>query len=177
MCVEELLMQEVIAASLLRSVEPVTPIVQADGVEGEKLWTGTVHGLRCHDCLARARQGFLMKKNTWHKPRSADLEGGMGEGSFSQHRVFLRSAFRPCSKLDLWLGLRRIAEVPAYENGDGVVPACTALDARLGWKVRPDLELSPVGRDLLDRSHPEIGGADRRREIRRSVAATVHREY
>jgi iron complex outermembrane receptor protein len=79
--------------------------------------------------------------------------------------------------VDLWLGLRRIGAVPAAENGNGIVPACTELDARLGWRVSPQVQLSLVGRGLLNPSHPEIGGLNARREIPRSVAASVRWEY
>lgn len=161
----------------LRSVEFGTPIVQANGVEGKS------YGLEVfldYDVTPTWRMrvgGFIMRQNTWLKSWSADLEGGMGEGSFPEHQVFLRNTFQLRPNLALWLGLRHIGEVPAYEDGNGVVPAYTELDARLGWRVRPDLELSLVGRNLLDGAHPEIGGADVRREIRRSIAAALRWEF
>ena len=42
----------------------------------------------------------------------------------------------------------------AFEAGRRVDPHW-ALDMRLGWKVRRDLELSIVGQNLLDRRHLE----------------------
>lgn len=161
----------------LRSVEPTTPIVEANGVEGKS------YGLEWfldYDITPRWRLragGFVMRQETWLKPGGADIEGGRGEASFPEYQVYFRNSFRLTPKVDLWLSLRRIGEVPANENGFGVVPAYTELNARLGWQVRPDLELSLVGRNLLDKSHPEIGGATARREIRRSIAAAVRWEY
>jgi iron complex outermembrane receptor protein len=161
----------------LRSVEFTTPIVQANGTEGES------YGLEMfldYDVTAAWRMragGFIMQQKTWNKPGSVDLEGGLGEGSFPGHQLFLRNNFRLTPKVDLWLSLRHIAEVPAYEYGGGIVPAYTELDARLGWQVRPGLNVALIGRNLLDASHPEIGGLDRRREIRRSVAASVRWEF
>jgi iron complex outermembrane receptor protein len=161
----------------LRSVEFGTPIVQANGVEGKSYGLEAFMDYDVTPAWRLRIGGFIMKQRTWLQPWSADLEGGMGEGSFPEHQVFLRNTFQLGSKVSLWLGLRHIAKVPAYEDGNGVVPAYTELDARLGWQVRPDLEFSIVGRNLLDRSHPEIGGANLRREIRRSVAASVRWEF
>ena len=45
-----------------------------------------------------------------------------------------------------------------------VVPSYTALDLRLGWRASNGLELSLVGQNLLDASHPEFGAPTPRRE-------------
>ncbi len=161
----------------LRSVEFGTPIVQANGVEGESYGLELFLDYEVTSAWRVRTGGFVMRQRTWLKPWSADLEQGNGEGSFPKNQLFLRNTFRLGSKGELWLSLRRVAEVPAYEDGNGVVPAYTELDVRFGWKVRPDLELSLVGRNLLDSSHPEIGGANVRREIRRNVAAVLRWEY
>lgn len=161
----------------LRSVELATPVVQANGVEGES------YGLEMFmDCDVTAAWrlragGFVMNQRTWHKPWSVNLEGDLGEGSFPGHQVFLRNNFRLTPKVDLWLGLRHVGEVPAFEYGNGVVPAYTQLDLRLGWQVRPGVNVALVGRNLLDASHPEIGGLDRRREIPRSYGASFRWEF
>jgi iron complex outermembrane receptor protein len=161
----------------LRSVEFTTPIVQANGTEGESYGLELFMDYDVTPTWRLRSGGFVMNQKTWNKPGSLDLEGGLGEGSFPGHQVFLRNNFRLTPKVDLWLSLRHVAEVPAYEYGGGVVPAYTELDARLGWQVRPGLNVALVGRNLLDASHPEIGGLDRRREIRRSVAASLRWEF
>lgn len=161
----------------LRSVEFGTPIVQANGVEGESYGLELFMDYDVTPAWRLRAGGFLMNQKTWLKSWSADLEGGMGEGSFPGHQVFLRNNFRLTPKVDLWLSLRHVGEVPAYENGNGIVPAYTELDARLGWQVRPGLNIGLVGRNLLDSSHPEIGGLNARREIRRSVAASLRWEF
>lgn len=161
----------------LRSVEPGPPVIQANGVAGRSQgfeWFLDYDVTRFWRFRAG---GFVMDQDTWVKPGSRDLEGGNGEGSFPAHQVFVRSNFRLGSKVDLWLSLRRIGEVPAYEDGNGIVPAYTSLNAHLSWRVRPGLQLALVGRNLLDESHPEIGGLAARREIRRSLAASVRWEY
>ncbi len=161
----------------LRSVELTTPIVQANGVRGES------RGLEAfldYDVTSAWRLrvgGFLMDQDTWLKPGSTDLEQGNGEGSFPEHQVYFRNTFRLGERVELWLSLRHIAEVPAYEDGNGIVPAYTELDARIGWRIRPSVELSLAGRNLLNRSHPEIGGLSNRREIPRYVAAALRLDY
>jgi iron complex outermembrane receptor protein len=161
----------------LRTVEPTTPIVEANGAMGRS------YGLELfldYDVTPRWRLrfgGFVMNQENRLKPGSADTEHGWGEASFPGHQVFLRNTFRLTDQIELWLALRHIAEVPTYENGNGIVPAYTELDARLGWQVRPNLNVALVGRNLLNPSHPEIGGVTARREIPRSLSVSVRFEY
>ncbi len=161
----------------LRTIEPGPPFVEANGS------TGKSYGLELfldYDVTPMWRLragGFVMNQENHLKPGSADTEGGWGEASFPGHQVFLRNTFRLGRRADLWLGLRHMGAVPAYENGNGIVPAYTELDARLGWRPRPRWELGLIGRNLLDRSHPEIGGLGTRREVRRSVAVSARWEY
>jgi iron complex outermembrane receptor protein len=49
------------------------------------------------------------------------------------------------------------------------VPAYTAIDARYAWRVRDGFELSVVGENLFDQSHPEFNAAPGRAEIERSI--------
>jgi iron complex outermembrane receptor protein len=161
----------------LRSVELTSPIVQANGVKGESYGLELFLDYDVNPAWRLRAGGFIMRQHTWVKPGSLDLEAGKGEGSFPENQVFLRSNFRLTPKVDLWLSLRRIAAVPAFESGDGIVPAYTELDAQLRWQVRPDLQLSLAGRSLLNPSHPEIGGEIGRREIRRNVSAAVRWEF
>lgn len=50
--------------------------------------------------------------------------------------------------------LRYVDELPRYD-----VSAYAELNLRLAWQLRPDLELSLTGENLLDEHHPEIGTA------------------
>jgi hypothetical protein len=47
----------------------------------------------------------------------------------------------------------------------------------VGWTIRPGVELSLIGRNLLDRSHPEIGSDAALREIERSLQARVRWKF
>lgn len=69
------------------------------------------------------------------------------------HTLSLRSSadLRDDLEFDLWL--RYAGSV----NPTGTpIPAYVTLDARIGWQATPNLELSVVGRNLLDSQHPEF---------------------
>ncbi|UUZ73920.1 TonB-dependent receptor [Polaromonas sp. P1(28)-8] len=53
------------------------------------------------------------------------------------------------------------------------VPRYTALDARLGWKIAKDVEVSLAAFNLLDKGHPEFGALPARSEIGRSFYAKM----
>jgi iron complex outermembrane receptor protein len=62
------------------------------------------------------------------------------------------------------VAVRRVDELASP-----IVPAYTALDARIGWQIRRDMELSLAAFDLLDQEHPEFSAISTRNEIGRSV--------
>jgi iron complex outermembrane recepter protein len=63
----------------------------------------------------------------------------------------LRSAFDLNDKWQLDLWLRRVSAISLHQ-----VPAYNSLDLRVGWRPSPQLELSLVGQNLLQRSHYEF---------------------
>ncbi|HYC69807.1 MAG TPA: TonB-dependent receptor [Opitutaceae bacterium] len=157
----------------LRSVDPVPPINIENDVEGRSYGIEAQFDWQIRTGVRARFGGFWMQQETWIEPGGTDSEGAMGESSVPDHQVFARVMYDMDERTQLWLGLRRIGEVPAAANGGGVVPAYTELDAQVTWQARPGLELALVGRNLLDRSHPEIGGLNTRREIPRSIYARV----
>jgi iron complex outermembrane receptor protein len=48
--------------------------------------------------------------------------------------------------------LRYVDTLPAYG-----IDSYVAMDARIGWQVHSQVELSLAGRNLLDNAHPEFG--------------------
>jgi iron complex outermembrane receptor protein len=71
----------------------------------------------------------------------------------------LRSGFDLPHNLELDFRLRYVDRITAGVPMPGFgtpIPAYLSLDARLGWRPRPDLDLSLVGQNLLDHSHPEF---------------------
>ena len=98
------------------------------------------------------------------KAGSTDPVGPPNLGDDPSFQWSLRSTHTPVEGQELELSLRRVASLP-----QAGVPAYTAFDARYGWRVRRDLELSLVGRNLFDAKHAEFGAAPGRSEFERSV--------
>jgi iron complex outermembrane receptor protein len=71
----------------------------------------------------------------------------------------LRSSWSIDDRRDFDLGVRHVA---ALARND--IPAYTALDARFGWKLAHDTELSVAGTNLLGR-HSEYGALATRSEF------------
>lgn len=75
------------------------------------------------------------------------------KNAYPQHQAMIWSMHQLTSKLKLDLNWRFISNV----NIDQAPGAYTALDARLAWKPKSNLELALVGRNLLDGGHFEFG--------------------
>lgn len=116
------------------------------------------------------------------------LDGGWVE--LRQHlRSASRSGLAPSAALlgndpKRWITLRSVVDItPRHEFDlmarymgeldDPSVPAYTSFNARLGWRVIRELELSLVLRNLFDPSHGEWGAAPNRTEFPRSVFVEV----
>ena len=81
---------------------------------------------------------------------SMDYQASL-EGSAPRSKQSLRSSWdlSERQRVDLWL--RRVGGL-AYL----AIPAYSELDLRYAWKLRPDLEVSVVGQNLLDSRHVEF---------------------
>ena len=73
-------------------------------------------------------------------------------GNDPRHRVSLGSSFDIGRSVELDVQVRRVGALP-----DPAVAAHTAVDARLGWRVNPNLELSVAARNLNRAHHVEWG--------------------
>jgi iron complex outermembrane receptor protein len=74
--------------------------------------------------------------------------------------------------LELDVGLRFYGGQPNPE-----VPGYLEADARLGWNVSRDLEVSLTGFNMLNDHHPESGAYATRSEIRRGMMAGVRWKF
>jgi iron complex outermembrane receptor protein len=112
----------------------------------------------------RTSAGFTALHETLRlKPGSNDLAGPGTAGKDPEHTFQLRSNYTIDDARDLELGLRKVA---ALENP--AIPGYWALDARFGWRLRPNLELSVVGRNL-NGGHGEYGTLATRAELDRAL--------
>lgn len=73
-------------------------------------------------------------------------------GSSPEHQLSVQSSFDMTKVVDLDFGYRYVSALPGQ-----LVPSYSTADARLGWTFHPGFELSLVGRNLLQPSHPEFG--------------------
>jgi iron complex outermembrane receptor protein len=80
------------------------------------------------------------------------------------HYASLRSSWDLAQGHELDLMLRWMGALPKP-----AVPAYTALDLRYGWNLGRHLELSLIGRNLLDPGHAEYGSAPGRSEYERAL--------
>ncbi|MGH8223605.1 MAG: TonB-dependent receptor plug domain-containing protein [Woeseiaceae bacterium] len=98
------------------------------------------------------------------KPGSSDTEGPSAVGKNPAHTWQLRSALTIAETRDLDIAIRHVAALSSPD-----VPAYTAVDARFGWRVQPNLELSLAALNLLDADHAENGPIATRSRIPRAV--------
>jgi iron complex outermembrane receptor protein len=106
----------------------------------------------------------LLEQNLRLKPDSMDTSGIDALGNDPKHQWLLRSAFDLTPRHEFDVMVRRIGALP-----DPSVPAYTAVDARLAWRARRDLELSVTVNNLFDAGHPEFGVPATRSEFERSI--------
>ena len=93
-------------------------------------------------------------------PGQRDLGGLASLGTDPKRTALLRSTWDFSPRHGLDLALRHVGEL-----GAGVVPAYTVLDARLGWRPRPGLEISFVVNNAFDRDYSEWGAAPGSRAV------------
>ncbi|MEO7496395.1 MAG: TonB-dependent receptor [Massilia sp.] len=101
------------------------------------------------------------------EPGSNDEAGPGAAGKDPAYTLQLRSSLSFGGDKEFDVALRKVA---ALQNP--AVPAYSALDARLGWNVKPGLVLSLVGQNL-NGGHTEYGAAETSSEMPRAVAVRL----
>lgn len=100
----------------------------------------------------------------------------LAEGLSPHHQFSLRSNWDLSHNTEFDLWLRYVDNLPA-----AAIPAYLTLDSRIAWLPRRGLELSLIGRNLLDPHHTEYydvqtGGLPQN-EVERSIHAQLRLEY
>ena len=149
----------------LRSFEPA-----AAGPLFDNKIEGTLNGIetwvayRIMDSW-RIKGGFVKRRNQLRvKPGGVALGGISGLGNDPDSWSTLGSTFDLGAVLELDLSARRIGALP-----NPAAPAYTAVDARIGWRSRPNFELSLTAANLFDPRHAEWGVLPGRAELERSL--------
>ena len=96
------------------------------------------------------------------EPGSTSTVASAGLGNDPHRWITVRSSFDLGRRYELDVMARHVSELPNPQ-----VPSYTAVDARFGWHVTRELELSLLAQNLFDRSHPEWGPALTRAEYSR----------
>jgi iron complex outermembrane receptor protein len=150
----------------LRSVEPAPGggFVLDNKIEGSTYGVETWGNYRVTNSWRVSGGLVLLKQDLRLKPDSMDTTGVDALGNDPSHQWMLRSAFDITPRHEFDVMVRHIGALP-----DPGVPAYTALDARLAWRPRRDLELSVTLNNLLDAKHPEFGTPATRSEFERSI--------
>ncbi len=78
------------------------------------------------------------------------------EGSFAEKQASLRTSWNPRADTDVDVWLRHVGKLPDVGLFITPIPSYTELDLRLAWRPVKDIELSLVGRNLLDKRHAEF---------------------
>jgi len=87
------------------------------------------------------------------KNDSMDSQSESAEDADPSHKATLWSTYDLGSKWELGSGLRYVSSIDAPGSG---ADSYVELDLRVGWLPTSNLELSLVGRNLLDDQHPEF---------------------
>jgi iron complex outermembrane receptor protein len=160
----------------LRSLErlvpgPVSPSTVANNLSGETYGaelSATVQAARPW----RVQGGYTFLEMHLHRARgSTDVSTEVAtEGSSPHHQFFIRSL------LDLGWNIQFDSTVRYVDALPGPnIPSYLALDLRLAWSPRKNLEVAIVGQNLLDDRHPEFAPTfigTERTEVERRVFAT-----
>jgi iron complex outermembrane receptor protein len=75
------------------------------------------------------------------------------EGQSPHNEFHLRSFYCLTKNIDLDFLLYYVDNLPAAD-----IPSYVRFDARFGWHIAPNMELSVVGQNLFDEKHLEFGG-------------------
>lgn len=142
----------------LRSQEqpltPGDPIVLANKLNAVTSGIELTARLQLTDGWRVAGSYAFLDKDLSLDAGSRDLTGGDAEGNDPAHRLTLSSRLDLPRSLELDGFFRYVGRRP-----DPVVPAYAELDVRLGWNLRPALEISIIGQNLLHDRHREFGAA------------------
>lgn len=143
---------------------PAPFLVFANEMEGRahgfEMW-GTYQALprwRISAGLTTLNQDFDLKSG------SNDFPAPTTAGRDPSHTWQIRSAFNISPDKEFDVFIRRVGKLTPDD-----VPEYTAVDARLGWQMRKDIEVSLIGQNLLGTEHAEYGSILYRSELPRAV--------
>jgi iron complex outermembrane receptor protein len=164
----------------LISSEPRTPFFEPDPKPAhlvipayfENRMRGETYGVEIASNWNATERWRLIPGYSWTRldvrldPASRDTKSLDAEGKTPRQQLVLRSNLDVSRRLQFDAGVYYTGALPAL-----VVPAYTRVDARLGYRLRPNVEISVAGQNLQGGRHVEFVsvGPYSRASIRRSV--------
>lgn len=142
--------------------DPPARVMLSNGLEGRTFGVEAWGSYQLTDWWRLSMGVNAIDKDFDLKPGRIDLAGGGTSGNDPDYQAMLRSQINPTDDIDIDIALRRVDDLPRP-----AIPAYTELDARLAWRVGPNIELAVAGFNLLHKRHAE--NRDRRAEVRRRV--------
>ena len=130
---------------------------------------GSAHGVEAWGSYRASPDWRLMAGGTYLRqdlelvPGSGAVGGTASAGNDPRHWWQLGSSYNFTPRHELDVRVRRTGSLPSP-----IVPSYTAADARLGWKMTREAELSLTYTNLLDSAHPEWGAPGARVEHERA---------
>lgn len=106
----------------------------------------------------------LLDADLRRKPGSTDSVGSRAQGNDPGYQWLLRSTLDLTPRHEMDITLRRVGALP-----NPAISAYTAVDARLGWRINKNVELSMALQNLIGDAHPEFAQLNVQSEYGRSV--------
>lgn len=155
--------------SHLRSVESVrNPAyianhrVISNQMEGSSTGAEAWGNLQLADNWSLGMGGTFLNQRLRMKPGSTDPTGVSAAGNDPRYQLMLRSSVDLPGGTELQIGIRRVGALPKP-----ALPGYTAVDARVGWQINPQLQIALTLQNLLDRGHVEFGTLPAAIDVRR----------
>lgn len=156
---------------------PVIRSVFANNMEGEAYGVELAQQYQATDWWRLSASYSHLRMDLRTKPGSGDTTSVWDERRSPRHTVSLRSRMDLPKNVQVDVFGRFVDNVSIRSaQGTTGIPAYWTVDARVGWKPRPDLEVAVIGKNLLDPSHPEFVDTvilQRAVEAQRAVLATL----
>lgn len=150
----------------LRSIEqgPGGTFVIANRMEGSTSGAEAWGNYQVTPAWRLAAGAVILRQRLRLAPDSTSPTGVAAAGNDPRHHWLLRSTLDLPRDQELDVMVRRVGALP-----NPPVPAYVAVDARYGWRISREVDVSVTARNLFDRRHPEFGSPLLRNEIDRSV--------
>jgi iron complex outermembrane receptor protein len=146
----------------LRSGQPAPAVVQ-------NMIHGTTDGIEAWASYQLTRSWRMsggvstVTKDLELRPGSTDPTGPSALGNDPRAQWMVRSLLNLTDRHELDITFRHVSALP-----DPAVPEYTTVDLRLGWRPRPDLEVSLTVNNVFEPSHAEFDAAAARSEYERN---------